>query len=257
MNIIIFVSEKIFEPLLKIGNNAYKNTTTKKFSPIVEVSEYTDQCVIWAASNYFKPGKRTKEQILINAIQGKYAEFGLYKYFYNLGYSISPPDVKIRGKGEWDDGDLFLNGMKIQVKSSSHYGNLLLLKKGDWTDNGEYKHSVNGLDPDYKGFFYCRLNINLKKELELDPKKEIDTNEIIDFLSQRKIVIDCPGFIKIEEFRDIIKSNLVLKKGSIINPRVLPDKTLEGGFVLNEDNYYCQSQDLIDIDVFKRIEKNV
>ena len=46
--------------------------------------------------------------------------------------------MTIKERGKWDDGDLDLGKMKFQIKSTFSFGNLLMLKKGDYDSMGRY-----------------------------------------------------------------------------------------------------------------------
>lgn len=229
-----------FTPLRKEGNSHFESRK-KKFNPLFSINEYVEDSVIWAISQeYFKENGRDKKTIIRNAIQGKLGEFGVYKYFQSKGYEIPLPDLKIRKKGEWDDGDLFPEGKKIQIKTTKYSYNLLLLRKSDWDLNGNYKYGNN--DNPYKEIFLCRLKPCINDILPKDIEYTIDN--IIQFLSNVNFKIDIPGFIDIDDLKESISEGKYLKEGDLI-----------GSFPLEDDFYYFQSGDFRDIDEIPRKRK--
>ena len=73
-------------------------------------------------------------------------------------YEVTYPDLAVYQRGIWDIVDLTINGIDISVKSTKHYGNLLLLETGDWDCNGTYL-------PNNKNYDYHFL-LRIKPDLE-------------------------------------------------------------------------------------------
>ena len=79
--------------------------------------------------------RRNGEQF-INTYQGKIAECGVFLYLWNNGIKIGEdhqmvsiiekPDFETWELGRWDTVDILCNGKKLNIKSTKHYGNLLL-----------------------------------------------------------------------------------------------------------------------------------
>ena len=83
--------------------------------------------------------KRNQNEIFINTFRGKLAEIAFYEFFKDRNnIIISKPDFKTYKKGKWDELDFTLNNYKINVKSSTHFSNLLLLEKSDWNLDAQY-----------------------------------------------------------------------------------------------------------------------
>lgn len=225
------------------------NNKTKTFKQIFSINEYVEESVKWAVSNQFNEGGRSRDTVVTNALLGKLGEFVVYKFFSSMGYNPSYPDLSVKGKGEWDDGhDLtILDGIKLNIKTSTHYSNTLLLKKSDWDSEGNYiyrKISDDLSDTPCSYFFLCRVKPNLREVLG-DVTDYNNSDEIIKALSSVNFRADIPGFIRLEDFRKMIAENLVIEEGKKLNSIK---------FDIKHDMYYCQSGDLIDIDEIKRIK---
>jgi hypothetical protein len=227
--------------LLTYKNESFYVNCKKEFSPLLNISKYISESVYWAVSQkYFKPNGRDNNTIIRNSILGKLGEFFIYDYFNSLNYNISYPDLKIRGKGMWDDGDLILEGRKLSIKSTHYYNNMLLINKNDWTINGEYKWGKDGLDSTYKAFFLCRIKPNIPF------LENTNIDEIITNITKLNPEIDCPGYLSIMDFKDIIDNEIYINKGDIINNKIK----------IGSDFYYCQAGDLNRIETIKVKKKN-
>lgn len=242
--------EKKFSTLQEVDNNIFRinPANIKKFTPLRgDLNEYITDCVNWGFDNEFK-GNEEHALKTKRAILGKFGEFGIYKFLKESGYDVSYPDLKVRKKGEWDDGDLLLGEGKINIKTTKHFGNLLLLKKDDWDSEGNYNWGLKihpdgtrekYLDTSYKYFFLCRIKPDIDDLIEIDEKTSKD--QIIDQLSNLRIQADIPGFINIYDFRKIISEDIHIKKGQSIGARKF-----------SEDLYYCQAGELRSIDQIQK-----
>lgn len=81
---------------------------------------------------------RKNGEIFSNAFQGKLAEFALYGYLKKSGQASTELDINSYELGKWDDTDLEVQNKQISIKSTKSFGNLLLLEKDDWDENGNY-----------------------------------------------------------------------------------------------------------------------
>jgi hypothetical protein len=231
----------------------YRVKRNRDFSKnTISVNEYLSECVKWAAhpGQHFKAKGRALNTIIMNSILGKMGEFGLYKYFLSLGHELDRPELKIRSKGQWDTYDLLLQGKKIQVKSSSYKGNLLLLKKDDWDNEGNYKYTVEGENNDpYSYFIFCRIKPSFK---DLIPDDQIYTEEkILETLSNVNFRIDIAGFINMDDFKKAIKDDKCLGSNCRIND----------AFNISEAAYYFDAGELreigdIDIETPKKNDRH-
>ena len=62
------------------------------------------------------------------------------------------------GLNQWDSVDLVANGVKIAIKSTKKFGNLLLLETKDWDDDGRYVPNVERGDSEYDFFVLIRID---------------------------------------------------------------------------------------------------
>ena len=188
-------------------------------------------------------GRKNGEKF-INTLQGKLSELAVYNLFYKNQIQLSDPDFETYGLGEWDDSDFIYNNLEISVKSTAHFGNLLLLETKDWDEKGIYlpnekaydHHILVRIEPDGKrimksqGFMYSM-------EIEKDRLWSIISNEIWAY--------DIPGYINNHDLKEIIKNNYILPQNASLNGRVSMDA----------ENYYVQSGDLRAVDcLFKEIK---
>ena len=101
--------------------------------------------------------KRKKGEIFANTFQGKISECAVCNFFHTCGITIVP-DFSTYGLGEWDSVDLSVNGKEISVKSTKHYGQLLLLETKDWNEKGEYIPNIEKGNATYDYFLLVRIN---------------------------------------------------------------------------------------------------
>lgn len=218
----------------------------------ISVNEYVAECVKWAThpDQHFRAKGRALNTIIMNSILGKMGEFGLYKYFISLGHELNRPELKIRKSGQWDTYDLILQGKKIQIKSSSPKGNILLLNKEDWDSEGNYKYPVKGENNDpYSYFVFCRIKPGFK---DIIPDDQIYTEEkIMERLSNVNFRMDIAGFVNMDDFKKAIKENKYLKANCRIND----------AFNISSASYYFDAGDLreigdIDIETPKKNDRH-
>lgn len=243
---ILALPEKNFTRLRE-NNGTYSVSTKKIYKHKMDVTEYASDCVEWAYNNvwgegHLKPSGRDKSTTFKNALTGKFGEFGLHRHFVNLGYNVPSPDLTIMPKGVWDDGDLFWEGKKISVKTTASWKDLLLLKKNEWDTDAGYLFGKDGIDYSYKAFFLCRLSPDLESLLSMivgnnDPGIDV----IKSHLEQIRFTMDFPGFITIDDFKRIIKTDMCI-----------PAKGKIGKKEFDDALYYCQTGDLRDIDLIRK-----
>lgn len=232
---------------LKENQGVFSVNTKKTYKQKMDVTEYANDCVEWAYNNvwgegHLKSSGRDKAATFKNALTGKFGEFGLYRHFTNLGYTLPSPDLTIMPKGVWDDGDLFWEGKKISVKTTASWKDLLLLKKEEWNDGGGYLFGMNGIDYSYKAFFLCRINPDIESLLiSIQGDEDPGIKLINSHLEQIKFTMDFPGFINIEDFKRIIQTDMCI-----------PAKGKIGKKEFDSALYYCQTGDLRDIDIIKK-----
>ena len=227
---------------LREENGKFAVTSKKSFKPSIDVSEYTADVIEWAYNNvwgkgHLKSSGRDKSTKFRDSILGKFGEFALYKHLVKIGYDLPSPDLTVMGYGEWDDGDLFLEGKKISVKSTNFFSDLLLLKKEEWDQEGGYLYGRDGIDRSYKAFFLCRMKPNLDDILPIEGDDDPGIDHLNQCLEHVNFRMDIPGYITIEDFKKIIQNNMFIPAGGKIGKK---------GFDL--PLYYCQTGDLRDLD---------
>ncbi len=159
---------------------------------------------------------RSSKEIFINAFQGKLAEVAFFEYFKDKDLQINEPDFETYPKGQWDSFDFLINNKKINVKSTKHFGNLMLLEQGDWNNNAEYIPNINTNNHIYDLFVLLRINTR--------------TNQY-----------DIPGFVNRSDLLQIIEKQHIIKKGQLLN----------GKIPMDANNYYVQSGDMRNINTFR------
>ena len=194
---------------------------------------------------------RTKGQIFINTFQGKMAEFALYRYFQSRNIEMSIPDTDTLPLGKWDNFDLKGQEKHISVKSTKSYGNLLLLEKDDWNDDGEYcpncNRNDNGENNPNRNQATSKYNYTVLVRFSPDGEKIMKDNhllyqrddeipdEIEGILVERirniEWFYDFPGFIFHSELVKMIRDRHIIPRGALLN----------GTTTMDAENYYFQA----------------
>lgn len=245
------VQEEVTFRRLREKENRFFPTSTRDYSPLkIDLNKYTKEIIefshesCWGAG-HFKSDGRDRSTIFKNSTLGKFGEFALYEFFLREGYQPSRPDMTIKEKGKWDDGDLDLGKMKFQIKSTFSFGNLLILKKGDYDSMGRYIHGNDGNPITYDAFFLCRMKPTLDI-LEIEGNSDPGVENLKRKLENVNFRMDVAGYIKLEDFLKIISMGIYVPKGSYIG---------NGERKLQEDLYYCQSGDLRSIKTIRSKKK--
>ena len=87
--------------------------------------------------------KRSDREKIVDVMSGKIAESVVCEALREIGVEVSDPDRSVFGKGKWDDGDLtavskFGKELRISVKVTKSFGQMLFLEKDDWGPYGNY-----------------------------------------------------------------------------------------------------------------------
>ncbi len=253
------VLKKLMHKLRQDGSSYYVRHK-KNFKPNLPLKEKTINKVFDFAYSmtYDKEGEhrkhrtggilgRKKGQIFINTFQGKLSELAIYNKFSMLNPDaydrLSPPDFDIYELGEWDDGDITLDNLRLSVKSTKHYGNLLLLEQRDWGADGEYLPNVNSNKNSLYDFFVLvRIKPDGEKLMKdnklLYGDDDIKKHYLQDIINKEKWEYDIPGYITRDDFKQIIKDNFILPQKALLNGKISMDAT----------NYYVQSGDMRDLE---------
>ncbi len=227
---------------LKFEDGIYKITKKVDFygtfirkQYINSVFEYSFQCAYNNKSKYIA-GSRNKHEIFANIFKGKLAEFCVYDNISNYR-KISLPKIQYI-QGSNDGGvDINMQGIGINVKSSSKWGNLLLLKSSDWNkDNASYKYSLTGQQCDI--FIFVRIDPDSSNIMKQPIKQNIilkDKQILCDLITNIRWKYDIPGWINRQQLKYIMNNNFLIKSG---------DKIGLNSFSYKHDNYYVYAADL-------------
>ena len=248
---------------LKQEDNKYFIENKKRFQSVKRFKNDTiDRVFEFAYAMTFGDGEhrnhrsggsinRKKGQIFINTFQGKLSELGVYITFFKENreaYSkLSKPDFTVYGLGEWDNSDIEYENIKISVKSTKFYGDLLLLETKDWNKNGEYIPNLNiNKSSIYDFFVLVRIKPDgekIMKESKILYSNSIDKEKLYSLIKSAKWEYDIAGYITNEDLKFLINNDFILPKKSLLNGKILMDA----------ENYYIQSGDMRD---FKQLVRN-
>lgn len=179
---------------------------------------------------------RTNGEIFANTFQGKIAECATCNFFYRYDNTVAP-DFGTYEKGVWDSVDLSVCGKQIAVKSTKHFGQLLLLETKDWDVRGQYIPNIGTSICSYDYLLLVRITPScedlLKKE-RLLYSNQIDRNRLHQICCNQVWEYDYAGFITHSELIHIIREQHILPQGSLLN----------GNTRMDAENYYVQAIDM-------------
>ncbi|WP_411894099.1 hypothetical protein [Winogradskyella sp. A2] len=180
--------------------------------------------------------QRSVLDIFRNTFQGKIAEGLAFEVLAEQGILCEPIDYSIHGKGVWDDTDLAYCGTKINIKSTAHFSNLLLLETEDWDMDGTYKPNNNSEATSlYNYFILVRIKPSTISLFNNKVDKEVLKHEI----DQQDWAYDIPGCCSLKTLKHIITNDYVLLQNSMLN----------GKTKMDAENYYIQTGSLKSIDL--------
>lgn len=183
--------------------------------------------------------KRRNAEIFANAFQGKIAECAACNLLFRLDKTICP-DFSTHPRGEWDTVDLTVNGKEIAVKSTKHYGQLLLLETKDWDCNGHYVPNIGNSVSSYDCIMLVRLKPSCEdilKQHRLLYSDSIDRDILLQLVSAQTWSYNYVGYITNSDLLQVIQERYVLPQGALLN----------GSTVMDAENYYVQAGDLRDV----------
>ena len=159
-----------------------------------------------------KPG-----EIFADTFQGKLAEIGVKKFFNENGLECGEINFETWQLGKWDTSDLEINGKKINIKSSKHFANLLLLEVKDWDEQGLYLPNSDSGNSKYDYFIFVRIKPvieNIMKKLRLYYSSKAELAELKESIEKENWSCDIPGYITLDDLRHIIKENFINVNGA-------------------------------------------
>lgn len=185
---------------------------------------------------------RKNGEIFINTFQGKLAELAFYEFFKEKGFEISFPDFETYDLGTWDSADFEVKGKDqiylFSIKSTKHYGNLMLLETKDYNSNGEYKPNINKGKSKYDYFALIRIfpdGESLMKSKKILYSNECNKSELEKLIMSQDWKYDIPGYISNEMLVKIIDDKQIIPKNAILNGRTKMDA----------ENYYIETGNML------------
>lgn len=254
----------MFKYLDNDGNN-YKINTSKEFflDKIITIKQKGLEKIFDFAYDMTFGGKgehrshrsggteeRTNGQKFINVFQGKLAECGVCKFFHQNGIELPLPDFEVYSLGIWDRYDFKYKNIEVSVKSTTFFGNLLLLETKDWDKDGNYIPNLRDSDN-------AKYDYHILVRIKPDGKNIMKNNKLFfsDFCEKdilRKIILEekweigITGYITNEDLKYLINNNYILPKNSILNNKTKMDA----------ENYYIQANNLRKIELLLNELKN-
>lgn len=183
---------------------------------------------------------RTNGEIFANTFQGKIAECAACNFFYRYDPS-AVPDFGTYEKGIWDSVDITVCGKQIAVKSTKHFGQLLLLETKDWDIYGRYIPNIGTSTCTYDYLLLVRITPScedLLRHERLLYSSQIDKNRLFQICCSQKWEYDYAGYITRDDLIHIIRNGYVLPKNSMLN----------GKTAMDAENFYVQAADLHEIE---------
>lgn len=235
----------------KLGSSGgvFLPTSKKLFSGSKISPEYVARCFDFAWGMSFgnegehrahRSGgthKRKKGEVFSDAFQGKLAEFCFYGFLQDHDVDAPEPDVACYGSGAWDDSDFCLMGKTISIKSTAHYGNLLLLETKDWNAGGLY---IPNIDSDHTSSYDYMVLVRIKPNIASIMKANrllysanADRMLLRQTVLKTQFFFDIPGYISLSDLIEVITKHFILPKGAFLNATEM-----------DAENYYVQSGDL-------------
>jgi len=119
---------------------------------------------------------RRNGEIFCDAFNGKLGEFAIHQYFASQKINLPEPDLEVYGLGQWDDTDFFYNDYCIAIKTTKHFGNLLLLELDDWDTEGRYiPNRESPSEGKYDAIILVRINSDIDTRFRNHRKYFSDT----------------------------------------------------------------------------------
>ena len=118
---------------------------------------------------------------------------------------------------------------------------MLLLEKQDWDNEARYiPNKDQEADISYDYFVLVRIKPDIGKILWKinNYSKKYDRQNLKRLFLTKEFIYNIVGFITNDDFKNIIACNQYIPKGRYLN----------GNMLMDADNYYIQSDDMIEIE---------
>lgn len=197
--------------------------------------------------------RRKKGEIFADAFQGKIAEFALWNLLNDNGIQLEAPDTKMHGEGVWDSYDFIYGDIKIAVKSTKSFGQLILLEQKDWNEEGLYTPNSNTQNERYDYFVLIRLRpyaSNILMDNRLLYSNTCNHEQLRELIMEQKFSYDIPGYMTRNDLIQLIRENYFIPQGAYLN-RIGKNNRMDA------DNYYLQAGNLHHIDNLVQILRQI
>lgn len=164
-------------------------------------------------------------------------EVAFYRWCKNRGKSeISEIDFDCFDLGKWDSSDFILTDnnnekIKVAVKTTKDFGNLLLLEVKDWCVKENKAIYIPNQDKDGRGFYNYIVLCRVKTNLKINPQSL--TEDSLEIMAKSlEVKLQVVGMIGNKELVEIINSGKY---------KIYQGDTLNKSTIMDADNYYIQS----------------
>ena len=189
--------------------------------------------------------QRKNGEIFANTFQGKLAECAAVNFFCKFDDSIEI-DFDTYDLGKWDKVDLTVCKKEIAIKSTKHFGQLLLLETKDWNDLGEYIPNIGTPNSSYDFIVLVRMEPScedIMKSNRLLYNDNIDKITLENIIKQQEWSYDYVGYITKSDLKQIINDKHIIPQGALLN----------GKTPMDAENYYIQAGDMRELSDFDEI----
>lgn len=242
---------------MKIEGINYYFTSTKPFSSFATLKDSTILKVFDFAykmtfgnegqhRNHRSGGSHQRRlgEIFADTFQGKLSEFAIYNTLYKE-FKIDVPDLSVWELGKWDDVDLIADNMRLSVKSTKAFGQLMLLETKDWDSDGNYLPNTDKNESSYDAFILVRMKpycADILKRIRAYYADSVEYEVLKNEICNEKWNYDIPGFIWNHELKQVISNKMIIHRGDLLN----------GKTKMDAENFYIQAGDLHPIKELKR-----
>ena len=185
--------------------------------------------------------ERPQGQIFANTFQGKLSEIAVYRELETNDIDCEEVDFDVHGEGIWDEADLEVDDIRINIKSTKEIGQLLLLEAEDWDNEGRYlpnRETDEGGIYDY--FILVRIQPSVKEildNLNILNEDEIggdDRNKLSNNILGEDWLYEISGWITRDDLQELIRNRFIIRRGELLN----------GSMPMDADNYYVKAYDM-------------
>ena len=240
------IPKTVFHPLMQdglsfffTGKIPYAKAGTLRQATVNNVFDFAYEMAFSEKHRSARSGgdiRRKNGEVFANTFQGKIAECAACNFFYKFDESVAP-DFETYDRGRWDSVDLAVCGKQIAVKSTKHYGQLLLLETKDWDAQGRYIPNIGHDVCTYDYLLLVRINPScedLLRRQRLLYCDQVDRDMLYRICCAVQWEYDYAGYITHNELIQLIQEDFILPKHSL----------LSGKTRMDAENYYVQAIDL-------------